>query len=257
VAGGAVNIAVDPNGNPWVTNASQNVYRGTLTGVFTRSADEVQERGIIMHRPAEGTMPVFMPVFMPAHAMSFAYGVRGEEQTRFDCAAVTDEFDELMFGEVLGNPGAYVETIGGRITRAQFDADQKGRLRLQPDRAAVGVGLLRTSSGARAKFLFVFSDGMDAPALDLIDATVYAGDATGASQRQGVIRLAPGSAVDLDGSGEAGAEPVAPEAALDLGYRIGDDGQPLLEALGAAAVEFPKQSLCGETAAADGAGAGS
>jgi hypothetical protein len=250
VAGGAVNIAADGNGHPWVTNASQNIYRGTLMGVASRSAEPeagVEERGIIMQQPA----PIAtMPIFMPSSARPFALATRGEAQTRFDCASVTDEFDELMFGDVLGNPGGYVETIGGRISRAQFDADQKGRLRLRTERAGDGVGLLKTSSGARAKFRFAFSEGMDAPALDLIDATVYEGDAKGASRRQGAIRLAPGSAVDLDWFPDAGGEPAAPEAALDLGYRIGADGQPLIEALGEAAVEFPKQSLCGEPPAA-------
>jgi hypothetical protein len=193
------------------------------------------------------------PVFMSTIAKPYAVQLRGEEQTRFDCSAVNDEFDQLMFGDVLVNPGAYVETIGGRISRAQFDADQKGRLRLRADRAASGVGLLRTSTGARAKFVYAFADA--GGAIDLIDATVYAGDATGTSKRHGAIRLAPGSAVDLDFPVE-GAEPEAKETALDLGYRLDADGQPVLESLGAAAVEFPKQSLCGEVAPAGESTAG-
>jgi hypothetical protein len=168
---------------------------------------------------------------------------------------VNDEFDQLMFGDVLGNPGAFVETIGGRLSRAAFEADQKGRLRLRADRAGDGVGLLKTSSGARSKFLFAFADADGGPALDLIDATVYAGDATGASKRHGVIRLAPGSAVDLDFPAE-GAAPAAPEAALDLGYRLDAGGQPVLESLGDAAVEFPVQSLCGVAAPETGTAAG-
>jgi hypothetical protein len=250
VAGGAVNIAADPQGNPWVTNASLNIFEGALAGAAAPPAPAPPPPGVVAQAPPPVLVPPPpKPVLVPSFASPFAVQLRGEEQTRFDCARITDEFDELMFGDVLGNPGGFVETIGGRISRAQFEADQKGRLRLREARAGDGVGLLRTSSGARAKFLFAWSDGLDAPALDLIDATVYTGDAKGASRRQGVIRLAPGSAVDLDGFPDAGAEAGAPEAALDLGYRIGDDGQPLLEALGGAAVEFPKQSLCGEKTA--------
>jgi hypothetical protein len=252
VPGGAINIAADGQGHPWVTNSSKNVYQGTLTGVTAPAPapkPSVAQPAVIKPAVMQSSAILQKPVFVQSVAKPFAIQLRGEEQTRFDCTNVTDEFDDLMFGDVLGNPGGYVETIGGRISRAEFDADQKGRLRLSADRADRGVGLLRTSSGARAKFLFAWSEGMDAPALDLIDATVYAGDAKGASRRQGVIRLAPGSAVDLDWFPEADAEPGAPEAALDLGYRIGADGQPVLESLGSAAVEFPTQSLCGETAA--------
>jgi hypothetical protein len=251
VAGGAVNIAADPHGNPWVTNASQNIYQGTLSGVGAPPPTKSPVGIVIEEKPPALTPAVFQatrPVFVQSIAKPYSVQLRGEEQTRFDCSAVTDEFDELMFGDVLGSPGGYVETIGGSISRARFDADQKGRLRLRADRANSGIGMLRTSSGARAKFLFAWSDGMDAPALDLIDATVYEGDAKGASRRQGVIRLAPGSAVDLDWLPESGADASASPAALDLGYRIGADGQPLLESLGDAAVEFPTQSLCGEAA---------
>jgi hypothetical protein len=195
------------------------------------------------------------PVFIQSVANPMLKLRSDEAQKRFDCASVNDEYDQLMFGDVLGNPAGFVESIGGRISRAQFDADQKGRLRLRADRAGDGVGLLKTSSGARAKFLYAFADGTGGPALSVIDATVYAGDATGASKRHGAIRLAPGSAIDLDFP-EEGAAPVAPEAALDLGFRLDADGQPVVESLGTAAVEFPTQSLCGQKAPAGEAAVG-
>jgi hypothetical protein len=173
--------------------------------------------------------------------------IRGEEATRFDCATVTDEYEQLMFGDVLANPGMFVETLGGRISRDQFDASQRGRLRLAAAHRDHGVGLLETSTGARAKFLFAWSDAADgAPLLEVVDATVYTGDTAGTSKRHGVIRLGPGSAIDLDFPA-AGSAPVEIGDAFDVGYRIAADGQLVIESLGSAKVAFPTQSLCGET----------
>ena len=133
-----------------------------------------------------------------------------------------------------------------QIRRSESAAQQQGRFRLPAERARYGVGLLRTSEGARAKFLIAWSDESGAPTVDLVAATVYDEESgAGTSKRHPTLRLGPGSAVDLDFLRE-GATPPPPEKAFDLGFRIGEDGEPLLESLGDAAAEFPTQSFCGE-----------
>lgn len=192
------------------------------------------------------TLPV-KTVFYPKVQAVYATQLRSDEQKRFDCTKVVDEFEQLMFGPVLANPGAYVTSIGGKIVPAQFDEKQKGHFRLPPARSGYGIAMLRTSQDAPAKFLFAWSNpgGGGESSVELIAATVYSPSSADTSQRHGTIRLAPGSAVDLDFPRE-GETPQPPDEAYDVGYRIAADGTPILESLGKAGIEFPTQSLCGE-----------
>jgi hypothetical protein len=188
------------------------------------------------------------PEYVTRSADAYSVLGRSGEKKRFDCAEVGDEYEELMFGDVLANPGDFVSTVGGQITRGQFDQGRQAGLRLSDERAGLGVGLLKTSKGAPAKFLFRFTDTEgDDPRLEIVDATIYAGDTVGDSTRLGRISLVPGSGVDLDPGGDGAA--VSEAEAFDVGFRVGDSGELVVESLGAAAVEFPIESLCGETAA--------
>jgi hypothetical protein len=203
--------------------------------------------------PPTGVMvappPMKMPLFVKTTAGALpSYSIRGEERKHFDCAKIGDEYEELMFGDVLASPSLFVDTLGGRISRDDFDAKQRGKLRLAAAHGSHGVGLLKTSSGARAKFLFVWAEAADgAPLLQVVDATVYTGDTAGTSKRHGVIRLGPGSAIDLDFPVEGSAAPAEPGDAFDVGYRVAADGQLVIESLGSAEIAFPTESLCGET----------
>jgi hypothetical protein len=177
-------------------------------------------------------------VVVTRSAGSYAVRTRAAEPSLFDCREVTDEFDEILFGPVLENPGAYVPTIGGKIDLAGFESSQKGKLTLREGREDMGIALLRTSEGKAAKFLFAWVEGDDAPSLLIESATLIE---EGVARTRERLALAPGEAIDLDASPDV--EQVADDG-VDLGYRIADDGSPILEALNSAAAEFPSQSFC-------------
>lgn len=161
----------------------------------------------------------------------------------FDCAVVYDEFESLMNKKFLLDPGAYVPVIEDRISRAEYDEKQKGRLLLNANHEGMGVAIVQTNENARGKFLFSWSGGpgdlRGAPLLILREVTLFGRVEDGSGQHTTrEIRVSASQAADLD-TGRIGDG-----AAADVRYRNVDGETLYLEAVNGATLTFPTATLC-------------
>lgn len=160
----------------------------------------------------------------------------------FDCSVVYDEFDSFMNKNYLLDPGAYGPVVSGKISRAQYNSGQKGKLLLRPGRQGWGVAIVHTNKNTRGKFLFTWGgrgDARGAPLLILRDVTLYGRVEDGRGRRvTREIRVSSSQTVDLD-AGRASAGPAA-----DLRFRNVDGKTLQVEAVNGAKITFPMASLC-------------
>ncbi|MCG8652562.1 MAG: hypothetical protein MI861_22165, partial [Pirellulales bacterium] len=151
-------------------------------------------------------------------------------------------FDSFMNKNYLMKPDAYGPVLTGKITRQQYNAQQKGKLMLRPGREGMGVAIVHTNKNTRGKFLFTFGGRAGArgtPLLVLRDVTLFGRVADGFSPRRTrEVRVSSSQMVDLD-RGRASSGPEA-----DIWYR-NIDGQTLqIEAVNGARLTFPVATLC-------------
>lgn len=160
----------------------------------------------------------------------------------FDCSVVYDEFDSFMNKNYLLDPGAYGPVIAGKISRAQFNSGQRGKLLLRPGREGSGIAIIQTNKNARGKFLFSWGGRGDArgtPLLILRDVTLFGKVQNGKGRRiTREIRVSSSQTVDLD----KGRASTGPEA--DIRFRNTDGKTLLIEAVNGARIAFPTASLC-------------
>lgn len=160
----------------------------------------------------------------------------------FDCSVAYDEFDSFMNKSYLAKPEAYGPLATGRLSRDDYDSQQKGKLLLRPGREGMGVAIVQTNKNKRGKLLFTWDalpGSRRAPLLILRDVTIYDRVEDGAGMRvTREIRLATAQGVDLD-TGRASAGPEA-----DIRYHNPDPRTLLIEAVNGATVAFPTATLC-------------
>lgn len=160
----------------------------------------------------------------------------------FDCSVVYDEFDSFMNKNYLLKPDAYGPVVSGKISRAQYNSGQKGKLLLRPGRQGWGVAIVHTNKNAQGKFLFTWGgrgDARGAPLLILRDVTLFGRVQDGHGRRViREIRVSSSQTVDLD-AGRASTGTGA-----DLRFRNVDGKTLQIEAVNGAKLTFPMASLC-------------
>lgn len=171
----------------------------------------------------------------------------------FNCAVVYDEFESLMNKRFLMQPGDFVRTLPGRISKQQFEGVSNADFHLYPSRAGMGIGILTTNQNIRAKFLFHWSQPMvDGTTHVIIDEVVkYGRVADGyAPDRTGPFRLKPGMSIDIDTGSYVPVDQGLVEEDLarkrktgDLLYEVSPEGT-VLKSVNGAEVEFPLETLC-------------
>ena len=177
-------------------------------------------------------------------ALSLAFGVAVSPAAAgpFDCAVVYDEFDSLMNKGFLVKPEAYAKVVKGKLSRADFNARQKGRLLLRPGREGYGVAIVRTNANSWGKFLFTWGGRGDArgtPLLILRDITLFANVEDGRGRRViREVRISAGLSADLDRGRVDEGE------AADIKFHNVDRQTVTIEAANGATVAFPMETLC-------------
>lgn len=161
---------------------------------------------------------------------------------RFDCSVVYDEFDSLMNKNFLLKPESYVRVVKDRLSRADYNAKQKGKLRLRPGRQGWGVAVVHTNRNTWGKFLYTYGGRRDTrgtPLLILRDVTLFGRVQDGNAKRvTREIRVIATQRIDLD-TALAGEGPEA-----DIWFRNVDGKTMTIEAVNGAKLSFPMESLC-------------
>lgn len=161
---------------------------------------------------------------------------------RYDCSVVYDEFDSFMNKNFLMQPDAYVRTVQGKLSRADYNSKQKGVLLLSPHRKGFGVAIVHTNKNTRGKFLFTWSGRGDlrgSPLMILRDVTLFGRVQDGFRPRKyREIRVSASQTVDLD-TGRATQGENA-----DIWYHAVDANTIYLEAINGAKLSFPMETLC-------------
>lgn len=160
----------------------------------------------------------------------------------FDCAVVYDEFDSLMNKSFLLEPGQYVKVATGKLSRADYNSRQKGRLLLRPGREGMGVAVVHTNGNSWGKFLFTWGgrgDSRGNPLLILRDVTLFGRveDGHGRKVRR-EVRIPSSLTADLDSglTGQGGKD--------DVWFHNVDGKTMYVEAVNGARISFPLESLC-------------
>lgn len=159
----------------------------------------------------------------------------------FDCSTIYDEFDSLMYKNFLINPGNYVRTTSQRMSRTQYNSEQKGRLMLARDNRNWGVAVVHTNRNTWGKFLFTWgapvTEGQ--PSLILKKITLFGRVMDGNAPRTiEQINIASSYQVDLDtGRSSAGND-------ADIWFHNVDGTTMYIEAVNGAEITFPMESLC-------------
>lgn len=159
----------------------------------------------------------------------------------FDCSTIYDEFDSLMLKNFLIRPQNYVQVVNQRMSRAQYNNEQKGRLMLANDNRGWGVAIVHTNRNTWGKLLFTWGAPMQngQPSLILKKVTLFGRVLDGFAPRTvGLINVPSSYTVDLD-TGAIGAGNQA-----DIWFHNVDGNTMFIEAVNGAEISFPMQSLC-------------
>ncbi|MGI9383584.1 MAG: hypothetical protein ACR2PO_10550 [Methyloligellaceae bacterium] len=160
----------------------------------------------------------------------------------FDCSVVYDEFDSLMNKNFLLKPESYVRVVKNKLSRADYNAKQKGKLLLRPARQGLGVAIVQTNRNTWGKFLYTYGGRRDTrgtPLLILRDVTLFGRVQDGNAPRiTREIRVIAAQRIDLD-RGLAGEGPET-----DIWFRNVDSKTMTIEAVNGAKLSFPMETLC-------------
>jgi len=174
-------------------------------------------------------------------ALFWAGAIFGNVQTSAaDCSLVYDEFDNLMNKDFLITPSKYVPTVKQRLSRSDYNVKQKGKFLLSSKHRGLGIGIVRTNSNQRGKFLFTwgapFNNG--SPTLIVKEAVIHRLVKTG--DRPIVwrnLKIKSSFSLDLD-TGQIGGDKA------DIWFHNIDGRTMYIEAVNGAQLEFPMHSLC-------------
>ena len=173
-------------------------------------------------------------VFFTISAVSYA--------GTFDCSVVYDEFDQLMLGQFLVEPDAYVKTLDSLITRTEFLELQTNQFKLQGNRKGSGIGIFRTNQNSSGKMTFTWVEQPAEAAIPLIvdEIIVFERVADGfGPHRLKTAYILPGFGVDLD----SGAVLDKGDPAVDMAYEL-IDGEYVIQAVNPVEIHFPIESMC-------------
>lgn len=184
--------------------------------------------------------------------LGLAYGTA--DAGYFDCSVIYDEYEDLMANQFLVEPDRYVATLPQQISRSDHQKLQQGIFQLHADRADRGIAVFRTNGNLHGKLLFKWMDPLpdQAPHVLIDYAVVYGRVADGDAPVFFVpLRLKPGAGVDLDVGRTMALDDGGPAVddrqrqQLDIVYYMDEQtGEPMLQAVNNASVQFPIESLC-------------
>lgn len=185
-----------------------------------------------------------LPGLLLVAAIIALAGNPSTQASYFDCSVVYDEFDQLMLANFLVDPGRYVDTLEGGITRQEHVRYQLNEFKLRKGREKSGIGVFVTNQNLHGKMLYVWQDNPweEITPLVIEEIITFGRVRDGyAPVRQRSVYLTPGSAVDLDS-----ATAVEPEdETADLVY-VYERGVYSVQRIEPSQVFFPIKSMCHE-----------
>jgi hypothetical protein len=151
-----------------------------------------------------------------------------------DCNLVYDEFDSLMNKQFLITPAIYTTVKENRISRSEYNNQQKGQFLLKAENTGYGVAVVHTNKNTWGKLLYTWSAG--GAELIIKEATLYGRVLDGYAPR--TLRNIPSSyTYDLD-TGTLGG------AGGDIWFNNVDGNLMYLAEYGGANLSFPMHTLC-------------
>lgn len=169
-------------------------------------------------------------------------GVPISGRPKFDSSVIYDEFDSLMNKEFLIHPDRYVRTVKERLSRADYNAKQKGRFLLRPHRQGWGIAVVHTNKNTWGKLLFTWGAPVQngEPSLVVKEVTLFGRVMDGASPRKYENLVIKSSyQADLDTGNTSN-----PGTAADIWFHNVGGGEMYIEAVNGATLEFPLESMC-------------
>ena len=157
-----------------------------------------------------------------------------------DCSLVYDEFDSLMNKDFLVSPSRYVKTVSNRLSRNEYNSEQKGKFLLSSDHKGLGVAIVHTNNDSWGKLLFTWGRPIQNghPSLVIKEAVIYGRVNDGFRPRTlRDLNLKSSFKLDID-TGRSGGNDA------DIWFHNIDGNTMYIEAVNGATLEFPVQSLC-------------
>ncbi|PTY38537.1 hypothetical protein BGP77_11685 [Saccharospirillum sp. MSK14-1] len=157
-----------------------------------------------------------------------------------DCDLIYDEFDSLMNKKFLINPEQFVSVKSHRLSRNDYNDQQKGIFMLSPERQELGVAIIHTNRNTWGKILFTWT-GRDNPILVIKELVLFGRVQDGFRQTQKTdLKVSSSNTLDLD-TGRSGGE------GADLWFHNVNGREMYIEAINGATLKFPMESLCKTT----------
>jgi hypothetical protein len=159
----------------------------------------------------------------------------------FDCSVVYDEFDNLMNKRFITSPSNYVTVENQKMSRFQYNSEQKGIFKLNKKHKGMGIAMFRTNKNTYGKLLYTwgapFTNGH--PSLILKDITKFKRVMDGYGKVVKRKLVIPSSyTVDLD-TFQIGAGNKA-----DIWFHNVNGSEMYIQAKNGANLYFPTESLC-------------
>lgn len=158
-----------------------------------------------------------------------------------DCSVVYDEFQSLMHKSFLINPSNYVSVKRGRMSRSEYNSEQKGKLLQIDANKGWGVAIVHTNRNTWGKLMFTWGAPMQNghPSLIIKDLTLYGRVLDGYAPRTTArINVPTSYTVDLDTATIGGG------AQSDIWFHNVDGNTMYIEAVNGAEISFPMESMC-------------
>lgn len=153
-----------------------------------------------------------------------------------DCNLVYDEYDSLMNKYFLLAPGWYTPVKNNRISRSEYNSQQKGKFLLKAGNEGYGIAVVHTNNNTWGKMLYTWSAG--GKELIIKEATLYGRVLDGYKPRTlRNIKIPSSWTYDLD-TGTLGG------AGADIWFHNVDGNTMYLEERNGANLTFPMDTLC-------------
>jgi hypothetical protein len=180
------------------------------------------------NQPLENTMKRLLIAALTLGLASQSYAA--------DCNLVYDEYDSLMNKHFLLSPGWYTSVKENRISRAEYNGQQKGKFLLKAENAGYGVAVVHTNNNTWGKLLYTWSAG--GAELIIKEATLYGRVMDGHAPRTlRNIRIPSSWTYDLD-TGTLGG------SGADIWFNNVDGNLMYLSEYNGANLTFPMNTLC-------------
>ena len=153
-----------------------------------------------------------------------------------DCNLVYDEYESLMNKYFLLAPGWYTPVKSNRISRTEYNTEQKGQFLLKDANEGYGIAVVHTNNNTWGKLLYTWSAGGEE--LIIKEATLYGRVMDGFKPRTlRNIKIPSSWTYDLD-TGTLGG------SGADIWFHNVDGRLMYLEERNGANLTFPMKSLC-------------